>query len=38
MRFPAVDPVISDDQLAQKLKSWIVTRKAEAAIGLRLQT
>jgi len=30
MRFPAVDPVMSDEQLTQKLKSWIVTRKAEA--------
>lgn len=30
MRFPAVDPTMSDAQLTQQLKSWIVTRKAEA--------
>src|SRR6056297_4246436 len=30
MRFPATDPVISDQQLTQQLKSWIVQRKAEA--------
>ncbi|WP_442511654.1 sulfotransferase [Novipirellula sp. SH528] len=30
MRFPAVDPTMSDEQLTQQLKSWIVTRKAEA--------
>ena len=30
MRFPTVDPVMSDDELTQKLKSWVVSRKAEA--------
>ncbi|TWT68844.1 glycosyltransferase family 25 protein [Crateriforma conspicua] len=30
MRFPATDPLISDQQLTQQLKSWIVTRKSEA--------
>jgi hypothetical protein len=30
MRFPAADPTISDEQLTQQLKSWIVGRKAEA--------
>ena len=30
MRFPAIDPIWSDDVLSQKLKSWIVQRKAEA--------
>ena len=30
MRFPATDPNVSDDQLTQMLKSWIVARKSEA--------
>ncbi|MGB7344240.1 MAG: glycosyltransferase family 25 protein [Pirellulaceae bacterium] len=30
MRFPATDPNVSDDQLTQMLKSWIVSRKSEA--------
>ena len=30
MRFPATDPNVSDEQLTQTLKSWIVTRKSEA--------
>ncbi len=30
MRFPAVDPKTNDEALAGQLKSWIVTRKAEA--------
>jgi hypothetical protein len=30
MRFPAIAPVWPDHQLVQKLKSWIVQRKAEA--------
>ena len=30
MRFPATDPGISDQQLTQQLKSWIVARKSEA--------
>ncbi len=30
MRFPAIDPSVSDDQLTQLLKTWIVSRKSEA--------
>lgn len=30
MRFPAMDPVIGDEDLAGQLKSWIVARKSEA--------
>ena len=30
MRFPAIDPTVTDAQLVKQLKSWIVTRKAEA--------
>ncbi|WP_419580241.1 glycosyltransferase family 25 protein [Stieleria magnilauensis] len=30
MKFPAVDPTMGDAQLTKQLKSWIVSRKAEA--------
>jgi hypothetical protein len=30
MRFPKIDPTVSDEQLTNQLKSWLISRKSEA--------